>query len=410
MDELLEYIDAHWGQVSQCKTCDGQIVGVCGQCNTSVYCGIECQRQDWIVHQFDCIGGNGKPEQELDLSNLPPEILNKITTFLRGNDLKQFNLASREIETTIRFAFFKHFYVKLNKEMFTNPTFKEIFRYITNVIETGPGAGKLSKQLTEYQNDRTLKNVVIRNKLIDWSTLFSLIHISELYLSNNQIIELPREIGKLTLLLKLDLKYNNITQLPQEIGKLVLLRELHLNNNRIIQIPQEIGKLTLLRELHLANNQLVQIPHDIGKLASLRKLNLSNNQIGQIPHEIGNLTLLQELYLNNNRLIQISREIGNLTSLGTLYLSNNQIIQVPREIGNLVSLQILHLEYNQITQLPHEIGNLNLLQALYLDNNQVTQLPREINKLASLQILTLKGNLHFENLEWLKRPRLYIIQ
>jgi len=65
-------------------------------------------------------------------------------------------------------------------------------------------------------------------------------------LFDNQLTQLPPEIGQLTQLQELDLRNNKLTQLPPEIGQLTQLRELHLNGNQITQLPKEIGQLTQL--------------------------------------------------------------------------------------------------------------------------------------------------------------------
>jgi len=76
--------------------------------------------------------------------------------------------------------------------------------------------------------------------------------------------------------------YNNqITQIPPEIGKLRQLWTLSLSNNQLTQIPPEIGHLQQLRELGLSNNQLTELPFTIINLR-LRSINISNNPLENI--------------------------------------------------------------------------------------------------------------------------------
>ncbi len=195
--------------------------------------------------------------------------------------------------------------------------------------------------------------------------------IKELYLHNNELTQLPREIGQLTQLTHLYLSYNQLTELPREIGNLTQLTNLDLSNNKLTQLPNEIGNLTQLTQLYLYNNQLTQLPSEIGQLTQLTKLSLSNNKLTQLPTEIGQLTQLTELYSGNNQLTQLPSEIGNLTQLTYLYLSNNKLTQLPSEIGNLTQLTYLYLHDNQLTQLPREIGNLTQLAWLVLSDNPI---------------------------------------
>ena len=199
-----------------------------------------------------------------------------------------------------------------------------------------------------YYNLTQSKMIKINGKSVDKD-------IKELYLHNNELTQLPREIGQLTQLTHLYLSYNQLTELPREIGNLTQLTNLDLSNNKLTQLPNEIGNLTQLTQLYLYNNQLTQLPSEIGQLTQLTKLSLSNNKLTQLPTEIGQLTQLTELYSGNNQLTQLPSEIGNLTQLTYLYLHDNQLTQLPREIGNLTQLAWLVLSDNPIENILNPI-------------------------------------------------------
>ncbi|MCP4344129.1 MAG: TIR domain-containing protein, partial [Desulfobacterales bacterium] len=57
-------------------------------------------------------------------------------------------------------------------------------------------------------------------------------------------------------------------------------------NNQLSQLPPEIGELKNLQSLTLRNNQLSQLPPEIGELKNLQSLTLSSNQLSQLPSDI----------------------------------------------------------------------------------------------------------------------------
>jgi hypothetical protein len=129
---------------------------------------------------------------------------------------------------------------------------------------------------------------------------------TELDLLDNQLTNLPTEIGQLSFLTQLYLDFNKLTSLPTEIGQLHYLTELHLFNNQLTSLPSEIGQLHFLRLLNLGYNQLTNLPAEIGQLHSLTKLNLRWNQLTNLLAEIGQLHSLTSLNLNGNPIQDLS--------------------------------------------------------------------------------------------------------
>ena len=105
----------------------------------------------------------------------------------------------------------------------------------------------------------------------------TLLELTKLGLWDNQLTDLPKEIGNLSNLTVLQLSYNQLTELPKEIVNLSNLTELELSNNQLTELPKEIGNLSNLTDLRLSYNQLTELPKEIRNLSNLRRLNLENN-------------------------------------------------------------------------------------------------------------------------------------
>lgn len=169
---------------------------------------------------------------------------------------------------------------------------------------------------------------------------------------------------------------NHIEKLPKEIAMLTNLKSLFLNNNKLESIPKEIDNLTNLKYLDLSENKLKTLPKEIGNLINLKYLYLSDNLIDSLPPEIGKLSKLKELEVRINQLTEIPKEIGILSNLTYLNLEYNQIIYLPEEIGNLVSLQNLNIHNNEIGEITKNmICNLTNLTNLDISGNQLSDVP-----------------------------------
>lgn len=196
---------------------------------------------------------------------------------------------------------------------------------------------------------------------------------TSLNLSNNQLSDLPEEIGYLHYnadLQSLDLSSNRLSSLPWEIGQLTNLQSLNLSSNRLSSLLGAIGQLTNLRSLDLRNNQLSHLPGEIRQLTNLRSLDLRNNQLSRLPPEI-------RKYLDNPQ--EAAREIPRYYRQLLEQENERQIKQKIREAAQSQATS-LNFSGNQLSSLPEEIGQLSNLRSLDLKNNQLSSLPPEIRK------------------------------
>ena len=140
-----------------------------------------------------------------------------------------------------------------------------------------------------------------------------------------------------------------------EEGKLIYL---NLSNDNLTNLPDNIGNLNSLKELDLKNNSIVILPESIPSMDNLLTLRLYNNLLSELPDEIGNLINLEELYLSGNQLTSIPESIGNLQYIKKLWLSSNQLTSLPSTICDLPEDCLIQVKDNCITEAYECIPNL----------------------------------------------------
>lgn len=148
----------------------------------------------------------------------------------------------------------------------------------------------------------------------------------------------------------LDLDENDITQLPDEVGSLKDLVTLTIRKNQIRKLPNTIGSASKLRQLDLGSNYLRSLPPSIQGLQDLHTLILSDNELTCLPPELGKARNLQYLDLESNNLREIPPQIGFLSNLDTLNLRDNVISTLPKELGNLPDSINLLLDGNPLAE------------------------------------------------------------
>ncbi|KAF0022632.1 hypothetical protein F2P81_025258 [Scophthalmus maximus] len=99
---------------------------------------------------------------------------------------------------------------------------------------------------------------VLLGRAGDFSSLWTLTHLTALHINDNNLSRIPPDIARLPHLVYLNLSSNKLRSLPAELGTMVSLRELLLNNNLLRVLPYELGRLFQLQTLGLKGNPLSQ--------------------------------------------------------------------------------------------------------------------------------------------------------
>lgn len=112
--------------------------------------------------------------------------------------------------------------------------------------------------------------------------LYRLPHLRVLFCSDNLFTELPACLGQCAKLSMIGFKANQISHVPATALP-PLLRWLILTDNQISQLPSELGERPLLQKLMLAGNQLGHLPEILADCHNLELLRIASNRFTRLP-------------------------------------------------------------------------------------------------------------------------------
>ncbi|XP_017789934.1 PREDICTED: leucine-rich repeat protein 1 [Habropoda laboriosa] len=118
-----------------------------------------------------------------------------------------------------------------------------------------------------------------------------------LNLSNNLISSLPKELGTLHHLQELILSKNRLDKVTKwawldQVAIRSNLKLLDISNNLLVKLPEQIGKLGGLVNFKASQNMLSYLPQSLGRLSNLKYLDVSKNTLRCMPGSMRNLHLL----------------------------------------------------------------------------------------------------------------------
>lgn len=146
----------------------------------------------------------------------------------------------------------------------------------------------------------------------------------------------------------------NIDTIPPSIGDL-RLHVLLLAENNLTDLPKELGRMQSLEHLDLAKNSISLLPIGFTELRNLRYLDLNENSLSSLPPDFGKLRFLNHFKCRQNQLHELPGSIGMIEHLLNLDLYGNVLDKLPFEILNITTLQVLDVQYNRLRNQPEII-------------------------------------------------------
>ncbi|XP_028955994.2 TMV resistance protein N-like [Malus domestica] len=236
----------------------------------------------------------------------------------------------------------------------------------------------------------------------------SMQELSELYLDQTAIEELPSSIRILTGLVTLNLKRcRELKSLPSSICQLKSLRYLTLSGcPRLKEFPEIEEDMEGLRELHLDGTSITRIFPSIERLQGLVILNLKNcKSIVCLPDSICNLAYLTRLTVSGcSRLCHLPEGLGNVGSLRDIDVKGSGLRQPFSMSSRLLPPRLLFPGWKKMkapflfSQPSIWVGEYyKILRQLDLSDCKLLRLPDVISVLSQLVTLILCRN-NFESL------------
>ncbi|XP_049370163.1 probable LRR receptor-like serine/threonine-protein kinase At3g47570 [Solanum verrucosum] len=211
---------------------------------------------------------------------------------------------------------------------------------------------------------------------------------------------IPREIGNLTEVTRIDLYNNELTgHIPNTVQGMLSLQELYLQSNKLEgTITDVMCSLKNLGALDLSRNRFSgSVPPCLGNVASLRTLYLAVNRLNsRLPASLGSLRDLIEFNISSNLLSgEIPFEIGNLKAATLIDLSKNDFSgKIPSTLGGLDKLINLSLAHNRLEgPIPDSFGKMLALEFLDLCYNYLSgEIPKSLEALVYLKNMNFSFN------------------
>ena len=249
--------------------------------------------------------------------------------------------------------------------------------------------------------------------------------ITQLYLENNRLTDVPREIGKLTGLYSLYIAGNPISTFDEEVLSNVSthLSTISFGSKELEEWPKGIGLLHKTFEMTLQDSAFEVIPDDAFEnftslyyftlistnlrslpvsmqKTNLFKLQMDNNQNlkadGFKPEAFRHLSELRQFYINNGSLETLPPIFKDLSVLAVFDITNTPLKSIddkvfPKNFSNIF------FEFQSINSLfesvPPILSKTKSLSNVFLQNNKITYINEtDFAGLNQLFYLRLSGN------------------
>ena len=198
-------------------------------------------------------------------------------------------------------------------------------------------------------------------------------------------VALPEKIKTVIGISQLDLSENEITAIPTTIELLVNLTEVSLRHNRITAVPPELALLSRLERLDLSYNLIDTFP-SFERAAALRHLILNHNHLALFPPALHKLPKLELVDVASNKLGDHCwpRDLdwAKMSALERLDLGDNTLDALPPGYEFFSSPQYTRdplIVFCKSANCCYRISALPALRELRVQGNKLDTVPTDVH-------------------------------
>lgn len=158
----------------------------------------------------------------------------------------------------------KHLSLNANPEAHFDQIFKTVTSLPLEFINLQNN--DLEKLSPEIEGLKSLNSINLSGNRLqaaeNYAILRNLPKLKSLWITNNQLNQLPPEIGQLSSLRNLYMEHNELTTLPDSLADLEKVWILHAGHNKFKELPIVFTKMPSLLLLHINNNNIASVPEE----------------------------------------------------------------------------------------------------------------------------------------------------
>ncbi|XP_024043070.1 disease resistance-like protein DSC1 [Citrus clementina] len=220
--------------------------------------------------------------------------------------------------------------------------------------------------------------------------------ITQLYLGQSAIEEVPSSIECLTDLEELDLTdCKRLKRISTRFCKLKSLVDLHLDDClNLERFPEILEEMEHLKSIGLERTAITELPSSFENLLGLKSLSVRGcSKLDKLPDNIGYLKSLAYIFTEGSAISQLPSSVADSNVLRALFFSRckNLVSLPPLLSSGSSSLDSLDISDCAVTEIPQDIACLSSLKLLNLSGNSFESLPASIKQLSQLSSLNLNN-------------------